>query len=88
MNETSDHLNFEVAARHATRQVPLADPRQSPADVRAFEAKLKASILIAFFWVFDTLCFDPAYVSVPRATVVQDVLSIWIYLSIMTWVVS
>ena len=39
-------------------------------------------------WVFDKFGFDPAFGSGPLATVVQDVLSIWIYLSIMTWVMA
>ena len=39
-------------------------------------------------WLFDTLGFDPAFGSGPLATVVQDLLSIWIYLSITTLVVS
>lgn len=39
-------------------------------------------------WLFDTFGFDPAFGSGPLATVVQDLLSIWIYLSITTLVVS
>jgi magnesium transporter len=37
-------------------------------------------------WVFETLGLDPAFGSGPLATVVQDLLSIWIYLSITTMV--
>jgi magnesium transporter len=37
-------------------------------------------------WLFDTLKLDPAFGSGPLATVVQDLLSIWIYLSVTTFV--
>lgn len=39
-------------------------------------------------WLFETFGFDPAFGSGPLATVVQDLLSIWIYLSIATLVAS
>ena len=39
-------------------------------------------------WLFDTLAFDPAFGSGPLATVVQELLSIWIYLSVTTLVMS
>lgn len=39
-------------------------------------------------WLFDAFALDPAFGSGPLATVVQDLLSIWIYLSITTFVVS
>jgi magnesium transporter len=35
-------------------------------------------------WLFDAFALDPAFGSGPLATVVQDLLSIWIYLSITT----
>lgn len=38
-------------------------------------------------WVFDSLGLDPAFGSGPLATVVQDLLSIWIYLSVTAFVV-
>jgi magnesium transporter len=37
-------------------------------------------------WLFERIGLDPAFGSGPLATVVQDVLSIWIYLSITTLV--
>jgi len=39
-------------------------------------------------WLFDALALDPAFGSGPLATVVQDLLSIWIYLSVTTLVLS
>jgi divalent cation transporter len=39
-------------------------------------------------WLFDAFALDPAFGSGPLATVVQDLLSIWIYLSITTFVMS
>jgi magnesium transporter len=39
-------------------------------------------------WLFDALGFDPAFGSGPLATVVQDLLSIWIYLFITTLVIQ
>jgi magnesium transporter len=39
-------------------------------------------------WLFDAFALDPAFGSGPLATVVQDLLSIWIYLSITTLVMS
>jgi magnesium transporter len=39
-------------------------------------------------WLFDAVGFDPAFASGPLATVIQDLLSIWIYLSITTLVMS
>jgi magnesium transporter len=39
-------------------------------------------------WLFDTFALDPAFGSGPLATVVQDLLSIWIYLSVTTFVMS
>jgi magnesium transporter len=33
-------------------------------------------------WVFNALRLDPAFGSGPLATVIQDLLSIWIYLSV------
>jgi magnesium transporter len=43
---------------------------------------------MALPWLFDALGFDPAFGSGPLATVVQDLLSIWIYLFITTLVIS
>jgi magnesium transporter len=43
---------------------------------------------MALPWLFDSFGFDPAFGSGPLATVVQDLLSIWIYLFITTLVVS
>ena len=39
-------------------------------------------------WLFDALALDPAFGSGPLATVVQDLLSIWIYLSVTILVMS
>ena len=35
-------------------------------------------------WLFDTIGIDPAFGSGPLATVIQDLLSIWIYLLVAT----
>jgi magnesium transporter len=43
---------------------------------------------MALPWLFETFGFDPAFGSGPLATVVQDLLSLWIYLSITTLVLS
>jgi magnesium transporter len=43
---------------------------------------------MALPWLFERLGFDPAFGSGPLATVVQDLLSIWIYLYISTLVVA
>ena len=43
---------------------------------------------MALPWLFDSFGLDPAFGSGPLATVVQDLLSIWIYLVITTLVVS
>jgi magnesium transporter len=43
---------------------------------------------MALPWLFDSFGLDPAFGSGPLATVVQDLLSIWIYLFITTLVVS
>ena len=37
---------------------------------------------MALPWVLDSLKLDPAFGSGPLATVIQDLLSIWIYLSV------
>jgi magnesium transporter len=37
-------------------------------------------------WLFDSFGLDPAFGSGPLATVVQDLLSIWIYLSVTAFV--
>ena len=37
---------------------------------------------MALPWIFDALRLDPAFGSGPLATVIQDLLSIWIYLSV------
>jgi magnesium transporter len=39
-------------------------------------------------WLFDAFASDPAFGSGPLATVIQDLLSIWIYLSVTTLVMS
>lgn len=39
---------------------------------------------MALPWIFDSLSLDPAFGSGPLATVIQDLLSIWIYLSVTT----
>jgi magnesium transporter len=43
---------------------------------------------MALPWLFERCGFDPAFGSGPLATVVQDLLSIWIYLAIISAVVS
>lgn len=43
---------------------------------------------MALPWLFETIGFDPAFGSGPLATVVQDLMSIWIYLSITTLMAS
>jgi magnesium transporter len=43
---------------------------------------------MALPWLFEMLDLDPAFGSGPLATVVQDVLSIWIFLSISTYIVA
>jgi len=43
---------------------------------------------MALPWMFDAFACDPAFGSGPLATVVQDLLSIWIYLSVTTLVMS
>ena len=43
---------------------------------------------MALPWLFDSFGLDPAFGSGPLATVVQDLLSIWIYLSTTTLIVS
>jgi magnesium transporter len=43
---------------------------------------------MALPWLFERMGLDPAFGSGPLATVVQDLLSIWIYLSITTLMVS
>jgi magnesium transporter len=43
---------------------------------------------MALPWIFDAFALDPAFGSGPLATVVQDLLSIWIYLSVTTLVMS
>jgi magnesium transporter len=39
-------------------------------------------------WLFDRLALDPAFGSGPLATVIQDLLSIWIYLYVTTHVMT
>ena len=39
-------------------------------------------------WLFDAFASDPAFGSGPLATVIQDLLSIWIYLSVTTLIMS
>ena len=39
-------------------------------------------------WLFDAFELDPAFGSGPLATVVQDLLSIWIYLSVAPLVMT
>jgi magnesium transporter len=36
-------------------------------------------------WIFESFGLDPAFGSGPLATVFQDLLSIWIYLSVTTF---
>jgi magnesium transporter len=47
-------------------------------------AATSTSTLVAMMLpgVFDRLALDPAFGSGPLATVIQDLLSIWIYLSV------
>ena len=42
---------------------------------------------MALPWLFNSLRLDPAFGSGPLATVIQDLLSIWIYLSVTALVV-
>jgi magnesium transporter len=37
---------------------------------------------MALPWAFNSLALDPAFGSGPLATVIQDLVSIWIYLSV------
>lgn len=39
---------------------------------------------MALPWLFDHAGIDPAFGSVPLATVIQDLVSIWIYLLVAT----
>ena len=39
---------------------------------------------MAMPWLFDVIGIDPAFGSGPLATVIQDLLSIWIYLLVAT----
>jgi magnesium transporter len=43
---------------------------------------------MALPWLFDAINLDPAFGSGPLATVIQDLLSIWIYLFVTTLVLS
>jgi magnesium transporter len=43
---------------------------------------------MALPWLFRTFGFDPAFGSGPLATVIQDLLSIWIYLLVGTFVIG
>jgi magnesium transporter len=43
---------------------------------------------MALPWLFDAFGLDPAFGSGPLATVVQDLLSIWIYLAVTTFIIT
>ena len=45
-------------------------------------ASTAAGAAMARPWVFNSLTLDPAFGSGPLATVIQDLLSIWIYLTV------
>jgi magnesium transporter len=49
-------------------------------------ASTATGVAMALPWLFDTLRLDPAFGSGPLATVIQDLLSIWIYLTMTTLV--
>ena len=67
-------IDQEVAAWRAVQH------QGSALSVATLMAVLSAS--------FDTFGFDPAFGSGPLATVVQDLLSIWIYLAVTTFVIT
>ena len=53
--------------------------------VSVFAATSTATLAaMALPWFLDRLTIDPAFGSGPLATVIQDLLSIWIYLTVMT----
>jgi len=45
-------------------------------------------VAMALPWLFDAFAMDPAFGSGPLGTVIQDLLSIWIYLSVTSLVMS
>jgi magnesium transporter len=45
-------------------------------------------VAMALPWMFESFALDPAFGSGPLATVVQDLLSIWMYLTVATLVMS
>ena len=45
-------------------------------------------VAMALPWMFDSFALDPAFGSGPLATVVQDLLSIWMYLTVAALVMS
>jgi magnesium transporter len=49
-------------------------------------ASMSTVAAMALPWMFDWFTLDPAFGSGPLATVIQDLLSIWIYLSVTTLV--
>jgi Mg/Co/Ni transporter MgtE len=85
-------LRFDTAAQHATRDVPVVHPQQLLRDVRAVSVFATCSTAtaaaVALPWLISALRFDPAFGSGPLATVLQDLLSIWMYLSITTLLLS
>ncbi len=49
---------------------------------------IAATVGLFFPWLLSRLGFDPAYGSGPLATIVQDVLSLAVYLAIAVWLLG
>ena len=62
----------------------FGDPRLAPLPSRCWSGALATSIGLLFPWVLQRLGIDPAFGSGPLATVVQDVLSLLVYLAVCT----
>ena len=90
--ESQTHVAFETAAEHATPRVPVAGPFQRVGDVREHligqRYESASHIVVCEADTFLGVGSDPAFGSGPLATVIQDLFSIWIYLSVTTFVTS
>jgi Mg/Co/Ni transporter MgtE len=75
---TIPRLEFETAAEHLCRNVPVLSPSASADQARAMLIGKRFGLP----WVISRLGGDPAFGSGPLATVIQDLLSILIYLGI------
>lgn len=82
--ETADGGELQTASHHASRNWRVA---MAVALALLAASSIASLIALALPWLIQRLGKDPAFGSGPLATVVQDVLTVAIYLAIATVIV-